>query len=123
MTKMTYVQAIDNAIASLTILESNECDRDATIEKLEALKVQLAKRSSGKKGLTKTQKANVEVKETIKVVLAEVGEMVTVTELISDERLSVYTNQKISALLRQLVEAGEVTKVIEGKKARFGLAE
>lgn len=123
MTKMTYVQAIDNAIASLTILESNECDRDATIEKLEALKVQLAKRSSGKKGLTKTQKANVEVKETIKVVLAEVGEMVTVTELISDERLSAYTNQKISALLRQLVEAGEVTKVIEGKKARFGLAE
>ncbi len=123
MTKMTYVQAIDNAIASLTILESNECDRDATIEKLEALKVQLAKRSSGKKGLTKTQKANVEVKETIKVVLAEVGEMVTVTELISDERLSTYTNQKISALLRQLVEAGEVTKVIEGKKARFGLAE
>ena len=120
---MTYVQAIDNAIASLTILESNECDRDATIEKLEALKVQLAKRSSGKKGLTKTQKANVEVKETIKVVLAEVGEMVTVTELISDERLSAYTNQKISALLRQLVEAGEVTKVIEGKKARFGLAE
>ena len=123
MTKMTYVQAIDTAINFLNENIQYGDDFSATVEKLEALKVQLAKRSSGKKGLTKTQKANVEVKETIKVVLAEVGEMVTVTELISDERLSVYTNQKISALLRQLVEAGEVTKVIEGKKARFGLAE
>ena len=48
MTKMTYAVAIDRAIAG---------DVDAeVVERLENLKAQLAKRGSGKKGLTKTQK-------------------------------------------------------------------
>ena len=44
MKNMTYSAAIENAIAALSILDSTECDRDATIERLEALKVSLAKR-------------------------------------------------------------------------------
>lgn len=79
----------------------------------------LDNRKSGKKGQTKTQKENEGVKAVIVEVLAETGEKMTVTELISDERLSGYTNQKISALLRQLVESGQVVKSIEGKKAFF----
>ena len=79
----------------------------------------LSNRKSGSKGQTKTQKENESVKALIAEVLTEVGEKRTVTELIADERLSCYTNQKISALLRQMIEAGKVTKVIEGKKAYF----
>ena len=45
--KMTYAVAIDNAIAG----NINE----EVLERLEALKAQLAKRGSGHKGLTKTQ--------------------------------------------------------------------
>ena len=76
-------------------------------------------RKSGK-GLTKTQKANEEVKAVIAEVLAEV-EKATVTDLIKDERLGGFTNQKISALLRQMKDKGLVDKTMEGKKAYFSL--
>jgi hypothetical protein len=79
----------------------------------------LDNRKSGKKGQTKTQKENEGIKAVIAEVLNESGEKKTVTELIADERLNGYTNQKISALLRQMVEAGRVNKSIEGKKAYF----
>ena len=77
------------------------------------------RKTSEHKGLTATQKANVEVKETILAVLREADSPLTVTEMLSDERLSAYTNQKISALLRQLMP--EVVKTMDGKKARFAL--
>ncbi len=82
----------------------------------------LENRKSSKKGMTATQKANVEVKAVISDVLAGAEDALTVTELLADERLASYTNQKISALLRQMVIANEVVKTIEGKKARFALA-
>lgn len=82
----------------------------------------LDNRKTSKKGLTKTQKENEGVKAVIAEVLADAGEKMTVTELIGDDRLNGYTNQKISALLRQMVEAGKVVKTIEGKKAFFGVA-
>lgn len=46
MKKMTYDAAIENAINVLSLLDSDECDRDATIERLETLRETLAKRSS-----------------------------------------------------------------------------
>ena len=82
----------------------------------------LDNRKTSKKGLTKTQKENEGVKAVIAEVLADTGEKMTVTELINDDRLNGYTNQKISALLRQMVEAGKVIKTIEGKKAFFEVA-
>lgn len=82
----------------------------------------LDNRKTSKKGLTKTQKENEGVKAVIAEVLADAGEKMTVTELINDDRLNGYTNQKISALLRQMVEAGKVVKTIEGKKAFFEVA-
>ena len=82
----------------------------------------LDNRKTSKKGLTKTQKENEGVKAVIAEVLADTGEKMTVTELIADERLNGFTNQKISALLRQMVETGKVVKTIEGKKAFFAVA-
>lgn len=82
----------------------------------------LEKKNSGKRGLTATQKANVEVKAVIANVLAEAGSPLTVTEALADSRLAGYTNQKVSALLKQMVDAHEVVKTIEGKKARFSVA-
>ena len=121
MTNMTYAMALDTAINFLNENIQYGDDFSATVEKLEALKAQLAKRGSAKTP-TKTQKANEEVKAVIAEVLAETGEKMTVTEMIADERLNGYTNQKISALLRQMVEAGKVVKTTEGKKAYFAVA-
>ena len=115
MTKMTYAQAID--IALETVID------EMAREKLEALKGQLAKRGTGKKTPTKTQKENEVLMEVIVNDLAEIGAPVTVTELIAQgEDLNGYTNQKISALLRKLVEAERVVKTMEKKKAYFAVA-
>lgn len=81
-----------------------------------------ARKNSKSKGMTKTQKENEGIKAVIAEVLTSADEKMTVTEMIADERLNSYTNQKISALLRQMVEAGKVVKTIEGKKAYFAVA-
>lgn len=79
---------------------------------------------SAKKGLTPTQKANVEVKETILVNLARFEEPITVTELLNHgSGLEGFTNQKISALIGQLVKEGKVRKGNVGRKSVFSLAE
>jgi len=106
-----------NAIAEVAEVKANE-EMVAFIKHEIEL---LDNRKSGK-GLTKTQKENEKVKDLIYDVLADVGEKMTVTELISHEGLDGFTNQKVSALLRQMVEKGLVVKTIEGKKAYFSVA-
>ncbi len=81
----------------------------------------LANRKSSKKGQTKTQKENEGIKDIILSALADADKM-TVTELTKCEGLD-YSGQKISALLRQLIESGKVEKIMEGKKAYFTLVE
>ena len=56
--------------------------------------------------------------------LTAIGEKVTVTELIAsaENEVNSYTNQRVSALLRKLVENGKVVKTMEKKKAYFEVA-
>ena len=78
---------------------------------------------SSKRGMTATQKANVAVKDAIVEALSTIGNATTVTDLIAtSDALAGFTNQKVSALLRQLIEEKKVVKTIEGKKALFSLA-
>lgn len=126
MANVTYVEAIEAAISVLAkTTEQNDVvdESNATIiEKLTALKEQLAKRSTSKTP-TKTQKENEVIMERILDALAAIGEPTTVTNLLAHgvEGFEL-TNQKASALLRKLIEAGKVVKTIEGKKALFALA-
>ena len=80
----------------------------------------LEKRKSSPKGQTKTQKENESIKAIILEALETSGDKMTVSELLKCEGLD-YSNQKISALLRQLVEVGKVEKIMEGKKAYFSI--
>ena len=114
MANITYAQAIDFAVENI--------DNIDVIEKLQALKAQIAKRGSSKTP-TKTQKENVVIMERIVDALLDAGEPVTVTDLLK-HGIKGYelTNQKASALLRKLVEDGKVNKTIEGKKAKFSVA-
>ena len=82
----------------------------------------LDKKASSKKA-TKTQEANVGIKSTILTVL-EGAEPMTVTEMQgASAELGELSNQKVSALVRQLVEAGKVVKTINKKVSRFSLAD
>ncbi len=82
----------------------------------------LDKKARNKKA-TKTQEENVGIKATILEVLATIGRG-TVTDIQNGNvELSALSNQKVSALVRQLVESGKVVKTVEKKKSIFSLAE
>jgi len=103
-----------------------------TQEQLEFLnkkKEQIAKKNENK-GLTATQKANEILIDIIKETLSKCDKAVRINELQDlDERLAMtekgepISNQKISALLKKLVDNGEVVKTIEKKIAYFKIAE
>lgn len=115
MTKRDYFNAIlavlatveDTDVSGLTAFVNHE------IELLEN------KRSTAKP--TKTQTENLAVKETIVSVLKEIGKPVTITEMQKfSADLAEFSCQKLSALLKQLVENDKtVTKVTEKKKTYF----
>ena len=70
---------------------------------------------------TATQKENEGTKEVIVAVLSKLGKG-TVTDIQNaSEELKALSNQKISALLRQLKESGEVDKTTDKKKSYFFL--
>ena len=82
----------------------------------------LNKKAQNKKA-TKTQEQNVGIKATILKVLATIGSG-TVTDIQNgNEELSALSNQKVSALVRQLVESGEVVKTVDKKKSIFSLTK
>lgn len=79
----------------------------------------LAKKNSADKKPTATQKANEGVKNTILEALSP-DVAVTITELQkSNSELAELSNQKISALLKQMVENGSVVREEIKRKAHF----
>ena len=112
MEKMTYVNALENALSLLNANVGNgfdEFDVRATIEKLTALKATTEKRNSARGGNgkpTKKQTENNAVKIAIKEILTDHDPMKCgdIANLVS------ISGQKCSALLSQMVGAGEVHK-------------
>ena len=109
MTKTTLTEQI-NSIAFDTL----------TAEQFEFLKERALKsfrKASGERKPTKVQKAN----EGIKAQMVEVlGEGMTATDAGKAVGISV---QKASALLKQMVEAGEIVRVQDKKTVLFKAAE
>lgn len=86
-------------------------------------RIEVLDRKTSNKKPTKTQAENEGYKNAIRSALATVDNGVTVTELQGlDDTLGTLSNQRVSALLRQMVEVGEVVKTVEKKKSRFSLA-
>jgi len=79
-------------------------------------------KKAGNKKPTKTQEENVAIKDEIMSVLTSEG--ATVTEIQSKSAmLGGLSNQRVSALLRQMVADNLVVKVVDKKKSYFSLAE
>ena len=80
------------------------------------------KRASGAK--TATQKENEVLIERLYEVLAEIGRPVTVSELQKEnDEFGTMSNQKVSALMKKLADAGKVDKTVDKKKSYFSIAE
>lgn len=84
---------------------------------------ELLEKKSSNSGQTKTQKENETIKEKIVETLKGLGRPVMITELQeANAELANFSNQKISALLTQLVNSKVVNRVVDKKKAYFTLA-
>ena len=96
-------------------------DTDAVVEFLNH-EIELV--SKKRNGQTKTQKENEKLVEVVFEGIANAGHPVTVTELFkaveSDE---IKSAQKVSALVKKLVDAGRVTRTEDKKKAYYSIAE
>lgn len=94
--------------------------------------IELLSRKNSKSGATKTQKENEIVANMLVEELAKVGKPITITDLMNtSEIVKNYTlengnnlsNQKISAIFKQLVESNKIIKVTDKKKSYFSIGE
>lgn len=84
--------------------------------------VELLEKKHSKSGQTKTQKENLEIMEKVVSALEEVAKPVTISELqTANTEMAEYSNQKLSALLKKLVDSGRVVKTQEKKKSYFSV--
>lgn len=82
------------------------------------------KNASGEGKMTATQKENQAIKEEILENLrANADRIFTITEMLKEfECCKTYTNQKISALMKQLVASEQVKKIEDKRKSYFQIA-
>ena len=83
--------------------------------------IELLSKKSGSKKPTKTQIENEGIKNTILTILTENG-MTASEVLASSDEFEGMSNQKISALLNQLVKEGKAIKDTDSKKSVFKIA-
>lgn len=113
MTKMTNAMALEIAIATVDNVEARE--------KLEKMLAQTLKKNSAERKPTATQTENMGLKDAI-LASMEVGKQYTVTDLMkSVAELDGLSNQRVSALVRQLKDAGLLEREEIKRKAYFSL--
>jgi len=120
ITKRDYFKMLAEVVAESG--RENQAELQAFINH----EVELLDKKSASRGTVTTakQKENEDLKEYILGVLTEINRAVTITELqAEDVKLGELTNQKISAMLKQLVDNNQVTKVVDKKKSYFRIAE
>lgn len=90
--------------------------------KIESIKASFEKKSENRKP-TKVQEANEELKTVVIEVLTGEENALTVSEILKkSDKFADVSNQKMSALLKQLVDCGKVVKTVDKKKALFKVA-
>ena len=114
--KMTKKEMFAQIMANYNLTEEERAFVQHEIELLE--------KKSSKSGQTKTQKENEILMKQLVVALREMEKPVTISEFqsLSTAEVATLSNQKISALLKKLVESGKVVKTVEKKKSYFSVA-
>ena len=109
------------------IVEKTE-DFDKKTETLDFInhEIELLNKKSSAPGKKKTAhiKENEELMELIEIALELFGKPVTVTTMIKENaEMSKLSSQKLSALLKKMIEAGKVVRTVEKRVPYFSLAK
>lgn len=116
ITRKEVLTGIINEMRATGVAQVSE-DRLEILEKLLASIEKKSAKTSAK------LEANEDIKDIIADALANFGEPVTVTMLNKAEGLTDFSNQKLSNLLRQMIEDGRVAKTKKGRQSFFSLAD
>lgn len=106
------------------VVENSEVANKTEMLEFIAHEIELLEKKNSKSAPTKTQKENEILLEQLLVALAEFDRPVTVSEFMkeSSHEIATLSNQKLSALLKKLVDSKKVVKSTEKKKSYFSLA-
>ena len=132
-TKMTQVSALELAVEVITnVMNGVETDIASSelseaITKLSGMAEKLAeKRSTPSKADKEKSAEHKAIADEIILVLSteeNVTTGMTVSEMQkASDKLAEYSNQKISAILRKMVDSGAVVKTVDKKKSYFSIA-
>ena len=114
MTKLTKREKFA-MLAEIPAVQANEVLRDFIAHEVELLD----KKNSAPKKPTAVQTANEAIKDAIYDGMAE-GRMYTITDLVKEiAECADLTNQRVSALVRQMKDEGRVERLEEKRKAYF----
>lgn len=121
MTKMKKPTKRDNYVSLLNLAEVSA--NPTLVEFINHEIELLDKKNSADKKPTAQQNANADIKTSILNGMVN-GKMYTVSELIKEiPECADLTNQRVSALVRQLKEEGKVVRIEDKRKAYFMLAD
>ena len=123
MKKMTKKEMFAVVVEVVENTTSVPAERKAEMVEFLNHEIELLNKKSSKSGQTKTQKENVLLMEQLVVALSEMEKPVTISEFQGASKAEVATlsNQKLSALLKKLVEENKVVKTVEKKKSYFSV--
>ena len=132
-TKMTQVSALELAVKVITNV-MNGVDTDIAsselsevITKLSGMAEKLAEKRSTPSKADKEKSAEHKVIADEIILVLSTEETVTTGMTVSEmqkasDKLAEYSNQKISAILRKMVDSGAVVKTVDKKKSYFSIA-
>ena len=131
-TTLTHAHALELAIQIISecysdkAIELNEdisIDSNELIDKLNTMLTAIKNKSHRpSKADTAKQVENDKLADIIIETLMNSENPMTITEMQkSNEELAEYSNQKISAIIRKLVESAQVVKTVEKKKSYFSV--
>ena len=132
-TKMTQVSALEIAVEVLTNVMNGvdvtlaDTELSEAITKLSGMAEKLAeKRSTPSKADKEKSAEHKAIADEIILVLStdeNVTNGMTVSEMQkASDKLAGYSNQKISAILRKMIDSGAVVKTVDKKKSYFSIA-
>ena len=132
-TKMTQVSALEVAIEVITnVMNGVDIDLASSelseaVAKLSGMAEKLAEKRSTPSKADKEKSAEQKAIADEIILVLSTEENVTTGMTVSEmqkasDKLAAYSNQKISAILRKMVESGTIVKTVDKKKSYFSLA-
>ena len=121
MTKKITKKEMFRMVAN--VVENSEVANKTEMLDFIAHEIELLEKKNSRSGQTKTQKENEILVEQLFSALSEFDKPITISEFMkeSTHEVSTLSNQKLSALMKKLVDAERVVKTTEKKKSYFSV--